>query len=56
LARFGQALLEPIVQEVRQSSLPALANETCIEISSLGPDIVILGSAALLLSEELELP
>jgi glucokinase-like ROK family protein len=56
LARFGQALLEPIVQEMRERALPALANETCIEISSLGSDIVILGSAALLLSQELGLP
>jgi len=56
LARFGQALLEPIAQEMRQHSLAALANETRIEISSLGPDIVILGAAALLLSHELGLP
>ena len=56
VARFGQALLEPIVQEVRQRSLAALANETRIEFTSLGPDIVILGAAALLLTHELGLP
>jgi N-acetylglucosamine repressor len=56
VARFGQALLEPTVQEVRRRSLAALANETRIEITSLGPDIVILGAAALLLTYELGLP
>jgi len=56
VAHFGQALLEPIVQEVRRRSLAALADETRIEITSLGPDIVILGAAALLLTQELGLP
>jgi N-acetylglucosamine repressor len=56
VARFGQALLEPIVQELRQRSLAALGNETRIEFTSLGPDIVILGAAALLLTHELGLP
>ena len=56
VARFGQALLGPIRQEVRQRSLAALANETHIEITRLGPDIVILGAAALLLTHELGLP
>jgi glucokinase-like ROK family protein len=56
VAHFGQALLEPIVQEVRRRSLAALADETRVEITSLGPDIVILGAAALLLTQELGLP
>lgn len=56
VARFGQVLLEPIVREVRRRSLAALADETCIEITSLGSDIVILGAAALLLPHELGLP
>jgi glucokinase-like ROK family protein len=56
VSRFGEALLEAIRQEVCRRSLPALADETCIETSSLGPDIVILGAAALLLTEELGLP
>lgn len=56
LARFGQALLEPIRQEVKQCSLAALADETTIEITRLGPDIVIQGAAALLLARELGLP
>ena len=56
VSRFGEALLEAIRQEVCRRALPALAEETCIETSSLGPDIVILGAAALLLTEELGLP
>jgi glucokinase-like ROK family protein len=55
VARFGQALLEPLKQEMHQRSLAALANETQISISNLGSDIVILGAAALLLTHELGL-
>jgi len=55
LARFGESLLEPIRQEINRCSLAALANETQVEISSLGTDIVILGAAALLLIQELGL-
>ena len=56
VARFGQALLEPIRQEIKRRSLPGLADETVVEITTLGPDIVILGAAALLLNHELGLP
>lgn len=56
VARFGGALLEPIIHEMRQRSLASLGSETHVEISSLGPDIVILGAAALLLTNELGLP
>jgi predicted NBD/HSP70 family sugar kinase len=55
MARFGEALLEPIRQEMKQRSLAALAHETHIETTCLGPDIVILGAAALLLTHELGL-
>ena len=56
VARFGQTLLEPIRLEIGRRSLAALADETRIEVTSLGPDIVILGAAALLLTHELGLP
>jgi N-acetylglucosamine repressor len=56
VARFGQAIVEPIKREVRQRSLATLANGTSIEITKLGPDIVILGGGALLLAHELGLP
>jgi predicted NBD/HSP70 family sugar kinase len=55
-ARFGTLLLDPILHEMSQSSLEALAGETRVEISSLGSDIVILGAGALLLSHEIGLP
>ena len=56
VTRFGQALLEPIKQEIQRRSLPGLADETTVEITTLGADIVILGAAALLLNDELGLP
>jgi glucokinase-like ROK family protein len=56
LTRLGPALLEPIRQEVQRLSFKALAEQTSIEISKLGPDIVVLGAAALVLNNELGLP
>jgi len=56
MASFGQTLLDPIRKEVKRRSLVALADKTNIEITCLGPDIVILGAAALLLTHELGLP
>jgi predicted NBD/HSP70 family sugar kinase len=55
MARFGDALLNPIQEQVRSHSLRALAENTRVEASELGQDIVILGAAALLLSQELQL-
>lgn len=55
IARFGEPLLEPIRQVMRQRSLSALANETYIGLSSLGQDSVIQGAGALLLSQALGL-
>jgi len=56
VACLGQALLDPVRQEIRRRSLSVLADETAVEISRLGPDIVVLGAAALLLNNELRLP
>lgn len=53
VARFGDALLEPICQEMRNRSMGLLADETQVDLSSLGQNIVIQGAAALLLSHEL---
>jgi len=55
VARFGQPLLEPIRQEMRQRSLVMLADQTYVGLSSLGQDIVLQGAAALLLANELGL-
>ncbi|HET7009363.1 MAG TPA: ROK family transcriptional regulator, partial [Anaerolineales bacterium] len=55
MARFGQALLQPIQEHARGNVLRTLADNTHVEASRLGQDIVILGAAALLLSHELGL-
>lgn len=56
LSRFGSALTEPIKEEVKRRALNTLADETRIEVSKLGSEIVILGAGALLLTNELGLP
>ncbi|MCA9979631.1 MAG: ROK family transcriptional regulator [Anaerolineales bacterium] len=53
LARFGDGLLEPMTQEMRQRSLAALANKTEVQVSALQEQVVMLGAAALLLTHEL---
>jgi glucokinase-like ROK family protein len=55
IARFGEPLLEPIRQEMKQRAMSMLADETQVSLSGLGQDIVILGAAALLLTHELSL-
>jgi len=55
LARFGEALVEPARQEMRQRVQARQANETTVTLTTLGDDIVILGAAALLLANELAL-
>jgi len=56
VACLGQELLGPVRQEIRRRSLSALADETIVEVTKLGPDIGVLGAAALLLNNELRLP
>ena len=55
MARFGKALIQPIQEHVNSHSLRTLAENAHVEASQLGQDIVILGAAALLLSQELQL-
>ncbi len=55
LARFGTPLLEAMQDELRACFHPLLAAKTQIEFSDLGPDIVIQGAVALVLSSELGL-
>jgi len=50
---LSPAFEKDVRQELNKGTLPALANETHIETSRLGADIVILGAAALLLQNEL---
>ncbi len=53
IARFDNLLLDAIRAQVNQSILTRIAQNTLIERSALGADIVILGAAALVLSREL---
>ncbi|HXV43023.1 MAG TPA: ROK family protein, partial [Anaerolineae bacterium] len=45
VARFGEALLDSIRREMKQRSMDILADETRVEVSNLGQDIVIQGAA-----------
>lgn len=53
LARFGDDLLEPLRYEMRQCAFAALVDQTKVGLSPLGGEIVMLGAAALLLTNEL---
>jgi predicted NBD/HSP70 family sugar kinase len=55
VACFGQSLLDVIRDEMLKRSLSVVATETEITFSSMGPDIVILGASALVLTPELGL-
>ena len=52
VARFGPALLDPLIEAMSRRVLPAFAEKTQIHTVGLGPDIVMLGAAALLLTHE----
>lgn len=52
---FGRVLLDVIRQEVVRRSLAAVASEAEVEMSSMSPDIVILGASALVLTHKLGL-
>ncbi len=53
MARFGNILADTIAQEMRQRAMPLLTAETEVALSNLDQDIVMLGAAAHLLSNEL---
>jgi glucokinase-like ROK family protein len=53
VSRFGEPLLDSIRHEVNQQVLGRIAENTHIELNSLGSDMVILGAAAMVLSREL---
>ena len=52
---LGQPLLDAIQQEMVKRSLQVVARETKLGISTIGPEIVILGAAAQVLTQELGL-
>jgi len=53
IARFGRPLIDAIQKQLRISAMWTLAAESNIIPSELGQDIVMLGAASLLLSNEL---
>jgi glucokinase-like ROK family protein len=55
ITRFGDGLLSPIKDTMQKYSMSYLANETEVNFSSLGQDIVIKGATSLLLANELNL-
>ena len=55
LSYFGDVLIAPIQQRVRESILETLALQTQVRTAALGEDIVILGAASMILKNELGL-
>jgi len=55
MACFGDTFLDTIRDEMAQRSLGMVARETDVGLSTMGPDIVILGASALVLNYELGL-
>jgi len=55
LVCFGQALLDVIQREMVERSLALVAREAQVGLSRIGPDMVILGASALVLTRELGL-
>lgn len=53
MARLGQPLLEAIEESMRPRAMGQMVAETHIKLSDLGQDIVMLGAASLILSNEL---
>jgi glucokinase-like ROK family protein len=53
MARFGRILADTIAQEMRQRAMPLLTAETEVALSNLDQDIVMLGAASHLLTNEL---
>jgi N-acetylglucosamine repressor len=52
---FGSILLDEVRATMLQRSLALVASETEVEISTMGPDMVILGASGLVLTQELGL-
>lgn len=53
VATIGQPLVDAMEQEIGRRILPSLAADTTITLSTAGIDIVLLGSAAMVLQHEL---
>jgi predicted NBD/HSP70 family sugar kinase len=53
VARFGQLLLDSMLEEMDRRTLPSLARASELGIADVGSDIVIQGASALILHNEL---
>jgi N-acetylglucosamine repressor len=53
VTRFGDTLLDAVLQEAPRRTLPATVSDTTIRYSTLGTDIVLLGGTAIVLKHEL---
>jgi predicted NBD/HSP70 family sugar kinase len=53
IVALGEWLVKPAEEAARQRALPALAEQTTLQLSTLGEDHVLLGCAAMILSREL---
>ncbi|MEM7333191.1 MAG: ROK family transcriptional regulator [Chloroflexota bacterium] len=53
VSQIGESLLENICKTARQYTISTMADETTVEFSSLGNEIVLLGCSALILKNEL---
>jgi N-acetylglucosamine repressor len=51
--QLGPSLLSSAVEEARRRALPSMVEDTAITYSDLGRDVVMLGSAAMILNREL---
>jgi len=54
MARFGAILPDTIRSEMRARAMSLLADDTEVALSELGQEIVMLGAASHLLTNELE--
>ena len=53
VAGLGDDLVQAITSEMQQRLLTMLAERTCVKVSELGEEIIMLGAAALPLANEL---
>ena len=53
VSQFGQPLLDTIQAEMRQRSMPLMADKTQVSFADFGNEVVMLGCSAMILNEEL---
>lgn len=53
VSQFGQPFLDTIQAEMRQRSMPIMADKTEVSFAAFGDEVVMLGCSAMILNEEL---